>query len=387
VELTGDLLRAGALALANASVLPAHFPSTPSPPAASFEELARRAAEARESGRLDAAIDLYEEALARRPDWVEGWWYLGTMAYERDRSAQCRDSFARLVELEPDAAPAWALLGLCEFQLEEYAASRRHLEKALASGPLDDEAMGRVAVFHQALLLIHDAQFELATAPLTRLLQTQAETPELVEACGLVLLRLSLVPSEIAPADRELVEGAGRAYCAHLARKGDLARSRFEEALSRHPRERHLHYGYGLSLAQQGRPEAIEEFRKEIDLHPDHVLAQLELAFNLLARGRTGEAREAAETAVRLDPDLFAPHLALGRALVSEGELALGIYELETAVRLAPGIAETYLALARAYAQAGRPQDATRANAVFKELEATRRRQAPEPSGVDAQRP
>ena len=66
-----------------------------------------------------------------------------------------------------------------------------------------------------------------------------------------------------------------------------------------HPRERYLHYGRGLALAQQGSAEALDAFRKEIELFPDDVLARVELGFGLLARGREAEAVAPAEEAVR----------------------------------------------------------------------------------------
>ena len=348
--------------------------------AASFEDVVRQADEARLSGRLEEAEALYREALTRRPGWAEGWWYLGTMAYERDRPLECVQAFRRLLALRPQTAAAWALRGLCAFQLEEYAAARRHLERALAAGPLEDEAMGRVAAYHQALLMIRGGDFEGALRPLTQLLQTQLPTPELADACGLALLRRAEVPAEIPPAERERVRAAGEAYCAHLARHGDEAQRRFEQLLARYPRERYLHYGYGLSLAQAGKAESLAQFEREIELFPDDVLARIELALGLVARGRATEALAPAEKAKALAPRLFATRFALGRALVEAGALERGILELEAAVALAPDIPEMILALARAYARAGRRADAERASAAFQALERARR----SPSGGSA---
>src|SRR5690349_14985790 len=48
----------------------------------SFESLAKRAAEARDSDRLEEALSLYKRALALRPGWAEGWWSLGTLWYD-----------------------------------------------------------------------------------------------------------------------------------------------------------------------------------------------------------------------------------------------------------------------------------------------------------------
>jgi predicted Zn-dependent protease len=148
---------------------------------------------------------------------------------------------------------------------------------------------------------------------------------------------------------------------------------RFEALIQEHPRERYLHYGRGLVLAQQGSAEALDEYRKEIELFPDDVLARVELAFGLLARGREAEAIAPAEEAARLAPGLFVTHLVLGRALAATGHLERGIRELERAAALQPQIAAIQLALARAYAQAGRKADADRARAAFQSLEEARR--------------
>jgi predicted Zn-dependent protease len=354
---------------------------------ASFDDLVRRADGARLAGRLEEAEALYREALKQRPRWPDGWWYLGTMAYERDRPKECVQAFRRLLALRPQTAAGWALRGLCAFQLEEYAAARRHLERALTAGPLEDEAMGRVAAYHQALLLIRDGEFEAALLPLAQLLQTQPRTPELSFACGLALLRRAEVPAETAPADRERVRAVGEAYCAHLAHRTDEAQRRFEELLGVYPRQRHLHYGYGLSLAQAGKAECLAQFEREIELFPDDVLARIELALGLVARGRAAEALAPAEKAKALAPRLFATRYALGRALVETGALERGILELEAAVALAPDIPEMILALARAYARAGRRADAERANQAFQALDRARRSPAGGSPPPSPQRP
>jgi predicted Zn-dependent protease len=165
----------------------------------------------------------------------------------------------------------------------------------------------------------------------------------------------------------------GRAECAALADRRTEADERFRTLLERYPRERNLHYGHGLLLAQGGSVEAIDAFRREVELYPDNVLAHIELAFNLLKHGRPDEAARVAETAVRLDPKNFVTHVALGRALVAAGDVTLGIFTLESAARLAPGSADVFFALGRAYATAGRRADAERANARFRELDQARR--------------
>jgi len=345
----------------------------PAPSAASGSTVESRAEAARSAGRLDEAAALYREALAARPRWAEGLWALGTIAYEQDDFAECRGLFSRLVAIQPKVAAAWALRGLCEFRLGSYAQARGHLDRAVALGLPRQDELGRAVLFHQASLLTRRGEFDLAIAPLREILQFQPSSPELDLECGLVLLRRPLLPAFIPETDLDLVRDAGEAYCAHLARHPEQALPRFEALIRKHPRERYLHYGRGLALAQQGSPDALEEYRKEIELFPDDVLARVELAFGLLARGSEGEAVAPAEQAVRLAPGLFVTHLVLGRALVATGGLERGIRELETAAAMQPRIPAIQLALAKAYAQAGRKAEAERANANFRSLEASRR--------------
>lgn len=340
----------------------------------SFDDLVRRADAARTGGRLEEAAGLYRRALASRPSWADGLWALGTIAYERNDFAECRDALARLVALRPKAAPAWALRGLCEFETGTLAAAREHLERGLALGLPPSEELGRAALYHQALALVREGQFDAAIAPLRTILKFQSATPELETACGLVLLRRPLLPAAVPRGERDLVAAAGDAYCAHLARHPEEAVKRFRELIAAHPKERYLRYGCGLALAQQGSAEALELYRQEIDLFPDDVLARVELAFGLLAQGRQQEAMAPAREAARLAPGLFVTRFVLGRALVAQGALAEGIVELEAAAAREPRVAAIKLALARAYQQAGRPADAARARAAFQALE-------PPPSG------
>ena len=343
------------------------------PAASAANTVESRAEAARTSGRLDEAAALYREALAARPRWAEGLWALGTIAYEQDDFAECRAVFSRLVAVQPKMAVAWALRGLCEFRLGAWASAREHVEKGLSLGMPPGEDLTRVVLYHQATLLVREAKFDLAIAPLRSILQFQGPTAELELACGLVLLRRPVLPQAIPAAALDLVKEAGRAYCASLARHPELAAPRFEALIAKYPRERHLHYGYGLALAQRGSAGAVEQYRREVELFPDDVLARVELGFALLAQGRMEEAVLPAEAAAELAPGLFVTHLVLGRALAATGRVERGIRELERAAALQPRIPEIQLALARAYAQAGRKPEADRANAAFQALEAARR--------------
>ncbi|PYQ21790.1 MAG: hypothetical protein DMF79_07310 [Acidobacteria bacterium] len=360
-------------------------PAAPVAPAIPFEEIARRAAEAREKDRIDEAIRWYRQGAQLRPRWDEGLWYLATLLYDQDHFAEGRDAFRRFLAVKPDVGPAWGLRGLCEFRLKEYDAALQSLTKGRALGYGTNTAVQRAAWFHEAILRTRASEFELAVQPLTWLARSEPESPRLVEAAGLMLLRLPKLPAEIPEEKRELVTLAGRAAYAHLAREGKEAKERFQALIERFPTAPNVHYAYGIFLLVSDSDAALAELRKEIEIQPDGVYARLDLAFELMRRGEYAAALPPAEEAVKLAPGLFAAHHALGRALAETGELDRGTRELEAAVRLAPGSPEMHFALARAYAKAGRKAEAERERATFSELDQKRREQKQEPL-VEAKR-
>jgi len=375
------LLAAGMLLSAAAAT------STPAP---SFADVSRRAASAREANRLPEAIRLYRQGVRLRPRWDEGWWYLATILYETDRYPDAREAFSSFLVLKPDAGPAWALRGLCDFRVADYEGALEHIEKGLQLGIGGNADVLRVARYHQALLLVRAGQFELATHPLTVLARGEAESAGLVDAIGLMMLRMPLFPADVPDAKRDLVQRAGRAGYLHLARQGEEAGRAFADLVAAFPAEPWVHYAYGVSLLTSDVPKGLAELRRETELQPDAVYPHLEIAFELLRQGDNEGAKAAGERAVALAPGLFAAHNALGRALVELGELERGTSELEAAVRLAPDSPEMHYSLVRAYTKAGRADDAARERATFTELERKRRVQRGEPgleSPADKERP
>ncbi|HVO10680.1 MAG TPA: tetratricopeptide repeat protein [Vicinamibacteria bacterium] len=343
-------------------------------PSPSFEEVAARAARARESGAADEAIRWYRSGVRMRPQWDEGWWYLATGLYEGDRYAEAATAFARFLALKPQPGPARALRGLCLFQVKDYPEASRDLARWMADGSIGNAETQQVAWYHLAILRIREGQFELALEPMTQLCRSGAESPRLVRAAGLMLLRFATLPTEVPREKEELVDLAGRAGYSWIALRVDDAQARFRALLERFPEAPNAHYCYGLFLLSQGSDDAaLAQFGEEMKVQPLSVYPRLETAFELLKRGDYADARPYAEEAVRLAPGLFAAHNALGRILVELDQVPRGIGELEEAARLAPESPEMYFALAHAYGRAGRTAEAEKARTTFQKLDAARR--------------
>jgi predicted Zn-dependent protease len=342
-------------------------------PIRSFEQLTKRAAEAREAEKLDDAIKLYQQAVRQKPNWLEGWWSLGTIYYQLDRYSEGRDAFKRLVTLEPKGGVGWAFLGLCEYQLKDYANALPHLLRGRELGLGKATEIAAVAFYHTGILLNRAEQFELAFAVLEQAAKLQSESPALFQAIGLTLLRQSYLPTETPPAKREVVLKTGRAGFFMAADQRNQAAQEFNELLAAFPTEPNVHYAHGIFLMRDSPDEGVKAFERELQLSPQHVFARLQIAFEAIKRNDPAMGLARAEEAVKLAPNLFAGHNALGRILLELGQTERAIQELEIGIKQAPDSPEMHFALARAYSKAGRKVEADRARAEFMRLDKIRR--------------
>ena len=339
-----------------------------------FEQVAKRAAQARDRNNLEDAVRLYREALKIKPSWLEGWWDLGTILYDADRYDEARPAFHRLANLKPDGAAAWAMLGLCEFELRDYEQALQHLRRAQATGGLGSRGeLSSVALYHLAILYTRFEQYEAGTEMLFTMARAGNESPSLIEALGLSVLRMPFLPTEMPPDKREMVLMAGRAAYDMRTNRPTEGKKEFEELISRDGEMPNVHYAYGTFLLTTDADTALGEFNREIQISPNHVPARLQIAFEHIKREDFASGLPFAEKAVELAPQLFAAHDALGRIFLGMGKTDQAISELETAVKLAPDSPEVRFALYTAYARAGRKADADHARAEFMRLDKLRK--------------
>jgi tetratricopeptide (TPR) repeat protein len=348
------------------------FAETPKSPAAAasqqFAQVSKQAAEAREQERLEEAVRLYREGVRLRPEWKEGWWYLGVMFYDQDRYGESGAALRRFTVLDPKVSAAWGFLGLCEFETKAYAEALVHLKHALALGLEAGSQLDYVVQYHTALLLTRSGEFEAAIEMLLRSAQRSGDKPSMIEAAGIAGLRKPLLPAELPPAERELVLQVGRAVWDTGARREAAAQKEFEELVKSYPSTPNIHYLFGSFLMLSDPDAGLRELSKELEISPRHIPARLQMAFEYLRRGDGAAALPFARQAAEIEPGYFAAHNALGRALVDSGDLENGIKELELARQQAPGRPQTRIALASAYAKAGRSEDAARERAEFLRL-------------------
>lgn len=342
---------------------------------AAFNDLKTRAATAAAESRLEDALNLYRQALELRPKWAEGWWSMGTILYERDLYPAGRDAFRALVSLEPKHGPGWGMLGLCEFNTREYDRAVISLQRGRLLGLGGNAQLESVVRYHAALLYIRAEQFEFAFEILREFLREGNESPKVLEAFGLTMLRLPYLPTELPPDKREPVLIAGRAGFNMAARRRDEATKAFDELLTKYPAMPNVHYSHGVYLINHDADAALAEFHKELSISPEHVPAMLQIAFDLLKRAQYDDALPWAQKAAQKAPNLFPARNALGRILLELGQTDRAIHELEAGVKLAPDSPEMHYALARAYTRAGQKEKAAREREIFQRLDKMYREQ------------
>jgi tetratricopeptide (TPR) repeat protein len=332
-----------------------------SSPQKSFDEIARQADSARTADRMTDAIGLYREGVRLRPSWNEGWLWLGNLLYDQDRFPEAQSSFAHFVALAPKPGPAWALKGLCEFEMRDFDRSSRDLQTWVHADFHGSSDITEVAAFHWALLLTRKGQFAQALYVLADRAQRRGESPVLVEAMGLASLRMASLPEDYSPEFRERVWLAGKA--AFYVSLHDFARGQeySHRLLAEYGQQPDVHYFQGTLLKFQLEPaKAAQEFRKELEISPQHVPAMLELAQFEIDRSDLTDAMSLARHAVEIESTNPDPHHILGRALLAAGQAREGAQELESAERLSPQSSAIHFHLAAAYRELGRKEDAQR---------------------------
>jgi tetratricopeptide (TPR) repeat protein len=107
-------------------------------------------------------------------------------------------------------------------------------------------------------------------------------------------------------------------------------------------------------------PQAVEQFRKALDLAPNSARERLNYGLALLRAGRTKEGVAELERVQKQDPSLPHTWFNLGIVLRRDGEFAKAIPEFEQMIKLAPEEPVAHYNLGFLYKQTGRADDAIR---------------------------
>lgn len=335
-----------------------------------FDKLVHEADAARQANRLPEAVGLYRQAVKVRPTWSEGWWWLGSLYYDQDLYVEARDAFQHAATGSKSPALTDAFLGLCEYELRNYAAARAHLAKWQTAGAPGDRMLSDVARFHLAQLETQEGRFFEALYQLHREVSVRGPSPALAEAMGLAWMRMKSLPEDYRPEDREMVWLAGSAAAWFSAGKQDRAMELLNQ-LERYYGDRpNVHFLRGFVFeSMKDTDAAIQEYAREAQISPGTTAALIQLALLYTDTGDFEKAIQNARQASALEPDNARAHFAFGRALASDEKWVESAAELEKAEALSPKAPKVHFQLAKVYRKLGREEEARRESSVFEAME------------------
>ncbi len=317
---------------------------------------------------------MLEELSGPAASRARGWGELGSELYRRGDYRNAAECFRRMAELLPSDGPSRAWRGLCEFKLGDYERALLHLQEGRVRGLEAFPELRTEARLTAGLLLNRFGEFQAAFETLEPFAKESVVPPEVLPGLGLAALQYPFLPSEVPEDRRAVVQLAGEATWAVVAHEFARADELHRRLLEQYPRQAGVNYACGVYLAGRNRDAAMERFREELRVNPWHVPSLLQLAFEYIERGQSGEGLEHARRALEIEPDSYKALFALGWARLEQGEIEAAIEALERAVAFEPAVPELRFTLARAYQRAGRSEDAARQRSVFQELSEAKRR-------------
>jgi tetratricopeptide (TPR) repeat protein len=323
-------------------------------------------------------IERYGYRAANRPEIADAGstpsgstWDLAMQAYEEKRYAAATSALKAFVQDKPDFGSAWAVLGLCEFEMKDSKSALVHLERGQQLGLRGSAESVQLARYRLATLLTKAGEYEKSRELLSQQTSAKALAKQVQFALGMTLLRIPLLPEEVEPSRRELVQSAGEVAELLLESKYDAALPVFQVLLRQHPAVPFLHYAYGTALSSLSQyDEAKIEFRSERGISPASELPDARLAAIQLRVGEPAEALPSAKRAVELAPHSAEAHYLLGRTYLELGQADAALRELEMAAKIAPGSPEVHFNLAKAYAKSKRSDKEAEERAIFDRLNA-----------------
>lgn len=334
---------------------------------ANIKEEAKRASQAGDAAR---AVALLEDGLKVDPAWKYGLSQAGLLLYQSEKYEAARSYLIRLTTTDSGNGAAWALLGMCEFQLGDYPNTIAHVERAARLGIHAPEAFQNEAGINLATAYAGVGDFDAAIELLGHLtlMDDEGRREQVVTAFGFAAAHQSL-KAQLSEEESAVLHRIGEAYYLGALRKLAEARAVFENLFKSYPKATALHYIYANLLLSWGEDAAAaHEFHTELANDPDSYPARLGLAFLTVKQTEDLEpdGLRLAQEAARMHPEQYQPHFYFGQLLLRHDRAQEALGELQQARRLSPNSSDVRWALAKAYRATG---DATAAASELKEFD------------------
>ena len=307
-----------------------------------------------QAGRLAQAEALYREALAKDPDNVDAWHFLGVIALQRGDPAQAVHLISNALSRNASNAAAHNNLGNALVALGKRLESLSAYVEAIALQPEFADALCNLGKVLRSL-----GKLEKAIGCYQRAL---AITPDLHPAqAGLKSALEEVAQRGAAPVPQADPSEADLRRAQSLQEQGriDEAIECYRAILAQRAEVPEVHFNLGNAHKDQGRlDEAITCFQRALALAPDFAAAHANLGSAFLQQGGQREALACFRRAIALEPELAEAHFNLGIASYQGGDLRTAKAALTRYLRFQPEDRAALLTLGESYARSNELDDA-----------------------------
>lgn len=348
-------------------------------------ELDRYAAEGQKAlaeSRWADAARAYEKLRELSPETAEVHAQLGMIYFQLRDFGRAVPALRQALKLKPGLPNVDMLLAMCLSELGRYEEAVPGLRKAFDQTA--DSALRRVAGLQLQRSYTGLGKNGEAVEVALRLARLYPDDPEILYHTGRLFsdyaYRLTMHLADVAPTSVWTHQAAGEAN--ESMGNYDDALEEYRKVLDLSPDRPGIHYRLGRVYLARARPplaeanaeaNAAREFEEELRIDPTNANAAYELGELQRKAGDLDGARQRFAQAVEHYPDFEQGQVGLGRVLVAQGHPELALPHLEKATRLDPEDDVAFFHLWQAHRALGHVQEEKKALAEFQRLRARRR--------------
>ncbi|WP_094603230.1 Beta-barrel assembly-enhancing protease [Sporomusa silvacetica DSM 10669] len=257
----------------------------------------------KEQGRLEDAIQCYQEGLTLCPGNVELWFNMGSTLLELSRLTEAVAALQQAIALQPDYAGVYMNLGNAFKEQGRCEDAVQCFQKGLVICPGSAELW-----FNLGTTLLEVRRLPEAVEALQQAIALQPDFAAAYNNLGSALKEQGLTEDAIQCFQQ------GAAFC---------------------PGNAQLWFNLGTVLFELQRlSEAVEALKQAIALKPDFAGAYNNLGYALQSQGKVEDAIAAFDCAIALNPTNPGVHNNRAQAILLSGKLARGFAEYEWRTKL-----------------------------------------------------
>ncbi|HEY4671760.1 MAG TPA: tetratricopeptide repeat protein [Gemmatimonadaceae bacterium] len=242
----------------------------------------------------ELALEAYRQVLSSAPEHPVAWNGIGLILVELEKYSDARNAFARAIQANPDFAEAHYNMSFTLSNLGDFASALRETKRALALDP-----MYTPQKLELAIELPHEEIRLTVAPPITEKDESVEHVADFHFDPAIIEELFAEKPARMTPTGQSAMTGYTLAR--DLITKGlfDRAQGEIARVLARGGDK-----VLGLVLAGDGfaaqglHGEALERYRRALDMEETNPYARQGIARSLLALGRPDEARPHAEALV-----------------------------------------------------------------------------------------